>query len=144
MPNLQVSLTSTKPKDALWEVIADFPNIADWNSGVKTSASTSSDERGVGATRHCDLSPAGSLEERILEWEEGSRVLVAVEQSAKAPVKKATADFMLTDTPEGVLLQVDYEYTPKGGALGKAAAPALTVGLTRAFNKFLVEWEAAA
>jgi len=144
MPTLTVSRTSTKNRDDLWDVIADFPNIADWNSGVKTSFATSSDERGIGATRHCDLSPAGALEERILDLEEGKRMVVSVDQAAKAPVKNAVADFSLTETDKGIVLGVDYEFTPKGGALGRAASPALTKAMTKAFSKFLEEWDAAA
>ena len=144
MPTLSVSRDTTKPKEALWEVIADFPNIADWNSGVKTSVATSVDERGIGATRHCELTPAGALDERVLDWEEGRRVVVSVDQAAKAPIKTAVADFSITETADGIRLGVDYEFTPKGGALGKAASPALTRAMTKAFGKFLEEWEAAA
>ena len=73
MPTLQVTRTSAKSPETLWDVIADFPNIADWNSGVKTSVSTSFEPVGVGATRHCELSPAGALDERILEWDEATK-----------------------------------------------------------------------
>ena len=144
MPRLQVSLTSTKPRDRLWEVIADFPNIAQWFDGVKTSASTSDDERGIGATRHCALAPMGEVDERILEWEEGQRLLVAIERSSKAPMKTATADFTLTDSPEGITLGIDYEYVPKGGVLGKAASPAVTKQMEKGFTKMLESWDAAA
>jgi hypothetical protein len=144
MPSISLERSTTKSKDALWEVIADFPNIAKWNSGVKTSVSTSDAERGVGATRHCQLSPAGALDERILAWEEGQRVKISVDQAKTAPIKTATADFTLTETPHGVLLAVDYEFTPKGGALGKAASPGLKLAFTKAFNGFLEDWDNAA
>ncbi len=144
MPNLQVSRTSTKSPEALWEVIADFPNIADWNSGVKASFATSAEARGVGATRHCDLSPAGALEERVLEWDEGKRMKIAVDSSQKAPVKTATVDFSITPEADGVRLVVDYEFTPKGGAAGRAAAPALKKVFTKAFTGFLNEWDETA
>ena len=41
----------------VWNVLADFPNISVWNGGIKKSFSTSEAMGGVGATRHCDLSP---------------------------------------------------------------------------------------
>lgn len=144
MPSIQVTRTSTKSPDALWEVIADFPNIANWNSGVKTSVSTSTDVAGVGATRHCELSPAGALDERILEWEEGRRVKIAVDKASKAPIKHATADFSITPVGEQVRLDVDYEFEPKGGVAGKAAAPALKKAFARAFSGLLAEWDEAA
>lgn len=144
MPSLHVTRTSTKSPEALWEVIADFPNIANWYSGVKTSVSTSTEGEGVGATRHCELSPAGALDERILEWEEGRRVKIAVEKTAKAPIKRATADFVITPEGDQVRLDIDYEFEPKGGVAGKAAAPALKKAFTRAFSGMLDEWDEAA
>lgn len=144
MPSVNVTRTSTKSPDALWEVIADFPNIADWNSGVKTSVSTSSDGRGVGATRHCELSPMGALDERILEWDEGRRMKIAVEKATTTPVKYATADFTITPEGDQVRLGIDYEFDPKGGVAGKAAGPALKKAFTRAFTEFLNEWDETA
>ena len=144
MPNLQVSRTTTKSAEDLWEVIADFPNIADWNSGVKTSAATSPGERGVGATRHCELTPAGALDERVLEWEEGRRMKIVIEKAAKAPIKTATADFVISREGDATRLDIDYEFTPRGGIAGKAATPALKKAFTKAFSNFLEEWDAAA
>lgn len=144
MPNLQVTRTSTKSPDALWEVIADFPNIANWNRGVRTSVATSTDTSGVGATRHCELAPAGALDERILEWEEGRRVKIAVDKASKAPIKTATANFSITPENEHVRLDIDYEFEVKGGVAGKAAAPALKKAFTRAFSGFLDDWDKAA
>ena len=46
MPALQVTRTTDKAPEQLWEVLADFPNIADWFGGVKTSVSTSDSFRG--------------------------------------------------------------------------------------------------
>lgn len=144
MPSLQVSRTSTKSPDALWAVIADFPNIANWNSGVKTSVATSTDTGGVGATRHCELAPAGALDERVLEWEEGRRVKVAVDKASKAPIKTATANFTITPEGDHVRLDVDYDFELKGGVAGKAAAPALKKAFARAFSGLLDEWDEAA
>ncbi len=144
MPSLQVTRTSTKSPDALWEVIADFPNIANWNSGVKTSVATSTGTTGVGATRHCELSPAGALDERVLEWEEGRRVKIAVDKASKAPIKYATADFSITPEGDHVRLDVDYQFEPKGGVAGRAASPALKRAFAKAFNGLLAEWDEAA
>jgi len=143
MPSIQLSRETNKSAEALWKVLADFPNIADWNSGVKTSFSTSTEPLGLGATRHCDLSPAGQLEERIGAIEEGKRMLVIIEQTKKAPMKTASADFSIEETPTGAIIGVNYEFVPKGGAVGRAAAPAMKKAFTRAFTGFLEEWDEA-
>jgi hypothetical protein len=57
------------PRHAVWEVLADFPNIADWNSGVKHSEATSEETGGLGTSRHYDLAPMGALEETITGWD---------------------------------------------------------------------------
>ena len=144
MPTVQVTRTSAKSPEALWDVIADFANIADWNSGVKASRSTSSEPIGVGATRHCELSPAGALDERILEWNEGRSLKVAVDKASKAPIRSVTADFSITPEGDHVRLGVDYEFEPKGGVAGKVAVPALKKAFTRAFGSLLDEWDEAA
>ena len=141
---LQVSRTTTKSPESLWEVLADFPNIASWSSGLKSSVSTSAEPRGVGATRHCVVAPIGSIDERILEWEEGSRIRLAAEKYEKVPIKQAIADFRITPEGDYTRLEVSFEFTPKGGVAGKATAPALKAALTKSFATVLEDWEAAA
>jgi hypothetical protein len=68
MRSISLSQDIQAPRSAVRVVLADFPNISDWNSGVKTSFSTSESAEGIGATRHCDLAPAGKLEETIIGW----------------------------------------------------------------------------
>ena len=62
MREISVQRDIAAHRSAVWGVLADFPNIADWNSGVKVSRATSSATGGIGATRHCDLAPAGGLD----------------------------------------------------------------------------------
>lgn len=144
MPTLQVTRTTDKSPEALWDVLADFPNIANWYSGLKTSVSTSEAFNGVGATRHCELAPVGAIDERILDWEEGSRVRIAAEKYEKAPIKHAIADFRIVPEGEQTRLDLSFDFTAKGGVAGKAATPALKAALTKGFNQMLEDWEAAA
>ena len=144
MPTLQVTRTTDKSPEALWDVLADFPNIANWYSGLKTSVSTSEAPNGVGATRHCELAPMGAIDERILDWEEGSRVRIAAEKYEKAPIKHAIADFRIVPEGEQTRLDLSFDFTAKGGVAGKAATPALKAALTKGFNQMLKDWEAAA
>ena len=144
MPTLQVTRTTEKAPEALWDVLADFPNIANWYSGLKTSVSTSAAPNGVGATRHCELAPMGAIDERILDWEEGSRVRIAAEKYEKAPIKNAIADFRITPDGDQTRLDLSFDFTPKGGVAGRAATPALKAALTKGFNQMLEDWDTAA
>ena len=49
MKNMTIERTVNAPRSAVWGVLADYPNIASWNSGVKTSVATSAETTGVGA-----------------------------------------------------------------------------------------------
>ena len=84
------------------------------------------------------------IDERILDWEEGSRVRIAAEKYEKAPIKEAVADFRITPDGDQTRLDLSFDFTPKGGVAGKAATPALKAALTKGFNQMLQDWEAAA
>ncbi len=129
----------------VWRVLADFPNIATWNSGVKASRSTSSEAAGVGAQRHCDLAPAGGLDETIVEWDEGERMVVTIDQATVVPIRTARVTFTLDTSGTDVTpTKIEYRYTPKGGPLGRITGPILDRQLSKGFAGFLVDLEAAA
>lgn len=144
MPSIHVSRTTDKSPEALWAVLADFPNIADWYGGLKSSVSTSAETQGVGATRHCELTPVGTIDERILDWEDGSRVRIAAEKYQKAPIKRAVAEFTITPEGDETRLDLDFDFVAKGGVAGKAAGPALKAALSKSFASMLEDWDAAA
>ena len=62
----------------------------------------------------------------------------------QGPIKTATADFALEREGDQTRIAIDYEFTPRGGVVGKAATPALKKAFTKAFSNFLADWEAAA
>lgn len=144
MPGIQVQLESEKDPQALWDVIADFPNIAEWNTGVKVSHATSDETGGVGATRHCGFGAAGALHERVLEWEEPSRLKIEIEEAKRIPIKTAEVEFTLTPQGSGTLISVDYQFTPKGGPLSGAIGSMMKPKLAKGFEGFLDDWNSAA
>lgn len=129
----------TAPRSAVWSVLADFPNISQWNGGVKASHATSDSVAGVGAQRHCDLAPFGTLEETIAEWTDGQRMVVNIDSATKLPIERGVATFTLDDKN----IAIDYEYEPKG-ILGKVMTPILTRQLAKGFDGFLSDLDAAA
>ena len=92
---VNVSATARAPKDVVWAILADFPNIADYTDTVKASRSTSEAETGVGATRHCDLAPMGTVNERILEYVPGERLVISLYDTAGLPIKGSQTTFAL-------------------------------------------------
>ncbi len=65
----------------VWAVLADFPNIARWNTGVAKSFSTSEVTGGLGAKRHCDLIPFGQLEETVKQWDDTRRMVISIDSA---------------------------------------------------------------
>lgn len=139
MRSVHVSRQMTAPRSAVWSVLADFPNIGTWNGGVKASHATSKATSGVGATRHCDLAPFGTLEETIAEWVEDERMVVNIDSATKLPIERGVATFTIGDDTT----EIDYEYEPKG-LLGTIMSPLLPRQLTKGFEGFLVDLDAAA
>lgn len=145
MPEIQVSRTINASKSDVWAVLADYPNIMSWNSGIKLSKSTSEAQQGVGATRHCDLKPAGGLEETIRVWEPESRLAISIDEATKVPIKSGLATFSLGDGAEGSTpFTLDYEYKAKGGPLAGLLGSAMKGALKKGFGGFIDDLETAA
>lgn len=145
MRNVTVQRDIQAPASAVWAVLADFPNIAEWNTGVKKSFSTSGEQvAGVGAQRHCDLAPLGGLEETVREWEEGRRLVVSIDEAAKVPLRRAEATFELADQGEVTPLTFAYRYEPKGGPFAALVGRVLDAQFRKGFEGFLRDLEAEA
>lgn len=131
-------------RSAVWGVLADFPNIADWNSGVTKSFSTGQSEEGLGATRHCDLAPMGELEETITGWEPESRMVVRIDSAAKLPIRSGEVTFSLGEADGATPTELRYAYQPKFGPIGSLMGPMIDRQLTKGFTGFLADLEQAA
>jgi uncharacterized protein YndB with AHSA1/START domain len=144
MGSLAIERTINAPKSAVWDVLADFPNISSWNSGVKVSHATNEMTGGVGATRHCDLSPAGGLEERVLEWTPQSKMVIAIESAAKLPIKRGEASFSLAEAGGDTDFTLGYTFEPKGGPFASIVGKMMLGQLTKGFSGFIDDLEIAA
>lgn len=145
MRNVTVTKTIAAPRSDVWAVLADFPNIADWNGGVKTSFATSEGVDGVGATRHCDLSPAGGLDETIVEWEPEGRLVVSIDRASKIPIKRGQVTFTLdSDGGDQTPFSLSYDYLAKGGPLASIVGAMMSGQLRKGFTGFVDDLETAA
>ncbi len=146
MQNVTISRTIEASPSDVWAVLADYPNIASWNSGVKTSFATSDAKQGVGATRHCDLSPAGELEETIAEWEPEKKLVVNIDSATKIPIKRGVATFTLDadSGSETTPFVLSYDYLAKGGPLSAIIGSLMARQLRKGFTGFVDDLETAA
>ena len=112
MPEFTVTRQINAPVEKVWEVLDDFGNIHRWNPGVKASGLTSEGPVAEGSTRHCDLAPLGSLNERIDRHEPNQRLAVDIYEASKLPISRSVADFNIAAHGDGTELTLNYTYTP--------------------------------
>lgn len=122
MSTITDSIRINAPKDKVWEILADFGGVINYNPGLSNSYSTSENNEGVGATRHCDLLPMGSIEERIVEWNEGSDYLVDIYQfnGATPPIKEAFGRLSIEADGDQTIANMSLSYEMKMGFIGNA------------------------
>ncbi|MFQ5523503.1 MAG: SRPBCC family protein [Acidimicrobiia bacterium] len=128
------------PRTQVWDVIADFGNVANLSPGIKKSYLTSDITRGVGATRHCDLALYGStVDERIVEWTEGESFRIDIYESSRLPlIKTSGGSFHVADHDGGTLLTGTLHYSLKYGPIGSLVEKlALRKQLAREWKIFL-------
>ena len=138
MRNIKVERTLTTPPSSVWAVLADYPNIVDWNDGVKNSYAIGDAIEGVGAQRRTELVPDGvmRMRETVSEWVPEERVVIAIDKIEKMPVKQATMTFTLSGG-ETTAFTMNYVYEPKGGPLAFIYGPFLDRQMSKGFNGFI-------
>jgi uncharacterized protein YndB with AHSA1/START domain len=145
MRNLKVERTLAAPRSSVWAVLADYPNIVDWNEGVKSSYAIGDATEGVGAQRQVDLELRGAaMRETVTEWVPEERMVIEVDKIEKQPVKQATMTFTLSDGGETTPFTMSYDYELMGGRLAVIYAPLLARLFNKGFNGFIDNLEPAA
>jgi hypothetical protein len=129
---------------SVWAVLADFPNLADYWTGLKSTRSIGDQTQGVGARRHVALKPIGALVETVTAWENSRTIATANEPSALVPFKRAASRLTLAPDGEGTAITFDYRYVPKGGPIGRLTGPLIDRKLRTDFGGMLAAVEEAA
>ena len=146
MRNVNVERTLAAPRSSVWAVLADYPNIVDWNDGVKNSYAIGDATEGVGAQRQTELVPNGAMRmrETVAEWTPEERMVIAIDKIEKQPIKQATMTFTLSDGGETTPFTMSYDYEPKGGPLAFIYGPMLDRLMKKGFNGFVDNLEPTA
>jgi len=137
--SITVTTTTAAPKSAVWAVLADFSNVADWNSSITKSYITSEANSGLGAQRHCDVAPTSEVEETIRKWEPDTALVISIDSTKEMPFESALETLTLEDKGGSTSLTFDFEYTPTDESMG----PLVDEGLTMALKRTLAELTAA-
>ncbi len=95
--------------EATWARLADFGNIAQWNSGILASRIVSDVEGDVGMERQCDLKGSKYVRERVTHWDPKARRLGLEFTHFPLPV-----DITATFTVNEDHVHMDYWYRGRG------------------------------
>jgi uncharacterized protein YndB with AHSA1/START domain len=138
MRHVKLERTLAVARSSVWAVLADYPNIADWNDGVMNSYAIGDATEGVGAQRQTELAPDGEMRmrETVAEWVVEERMVVDIDKMEKMPVKKATMTFTLSGGDETTLFTMTYDYEPKS-AMWSLLGPVLDRQFGKGFNGFI-------
>lgn len=144
MRNLKIERTVQAPRSAVWAVLADYPNIADWNDGVNASFAIGDAVEGVGAQRKCELDGSVSMHETVTEWVPEQKMAIVIDRIEKMPVNEAAMTFTLGDGGGTTPFTMSYDYEPKGGPFGFLIAAMMGRPMRKGFNGFIDSLEKAA
>src|SRR5262245_42249570 len=129
---------------SVWDVFADFPNLADHWTGLKASRPIGDQTHGVNARRQVDLKPVGALVETVTAWEEGRMIATTNQPSALVPFKQAESKLTLEPHGDGTAITFDYRYVPRGGPLGRLTGVVIDRRLMTDVENMLAAVEEAA
>ncbi len=107
------------PTERVWAAIADLGAIDKFHPGVRKSYYTSELREGVGASRHCDLLPFGSVEERAIAWKNGESLTLEIFDGERTPpFQTASAIMSVERDGDGTIARLALEYRLRYGVLG--------------------------
>ncbi len=146
MRNTKAGRTLDAPRSSVWAVLADYPNIDEWNVGVLNSFAIGDATEGVGAARQTELMPKGAMRmrETVTEWVALERMVIDVDQIKKQPVKRATMTMTLSGGGEATQFEMSYDYEARGGPLAFILGPMLDRQMGKAFEGFMDNLEVTA
>ena len=130
----------------MWAVLADSPNIVDWNDGIVSSYAIGDQTEGVGAQRQTEIVPNGKMRmrETVSEWVPEGKMVLVIDHIEKQPIKAATMTLTLSGDGNKTPCTMSYDYEPKGGPLALILGPIMDGQMKKAFQSFMANLESAA
>lgn len=130
-------------RDSVWALFADFPNLATHWSGLRATRAIGEQTSGVGARRHVELKPIGSMDETVTVWEDGRRLDTQNQPSVTVPFEHDESTLTLEPDRDGTMATFNYQYVPRGGSLGRLTGPLIDKMLTATFTDMLAATDQA-
>ncbi len=122
-PVYQVEVEINAAIEKVWAEFAEIGNIYLSSPTVESSFTSSEKKTGIGATRHMNLSKmikkGASLDERVVEWEEGKYQKLDVYKVHKVDgIKTMGGDFRFEKKGDKTILRSTLNYSMSNGLWG--------------------------
>jgi len=115
LKTVSAETTINASKDAVWNVWAQFNNVADYAASIPKSYTLGGKSSGLGASRRCDISNKMQVDEMITEWVPGERYSMEVIANKGVPVKTMEVCFMVAKIDHGMTsVSIEMKYRMKG------------------------------
>jgi carbon monoxide dehydrogenase subunit G len=125
------------PREKVWTILANIGSVQDYSPGVVKSYYTSEIKEGVGTSRHCDLLPTGTVEERIVNWRDGEQYSIEIYDGTEVRYT-GVAHFTLKRGGEGTTVTQTMDYRPtedQKGAVGSRSMEGLVGKVIKRIKK---------
>ena len=106
------------PAERVWDVLADFSNVANWAPTITESRSTTEASRGVGAERTCNHEKMGTLVERIVAWEDGRSLSYDVIKGLPFPMDSLNNTWSVNAAGDATIVSLVMEFRMGLGPFG--------------------------
>lgn len=131
------------PKEKVWKVLSDVSNIDLWVEPIESAYCESSESRGVGTIRVCNLKGNMKVREKWIKWDEGNSFTYEADETFLFESAKNTWSVESIDGK--TLLTTESEVKLKGGIMGRLFEPLMYLASKKmganslAALKYLVE-----
>lgn len=109
------------PVDKTWSILSDIENVDRWVDPILSASCEGAPNRGVGASRTCQLKGNVQITETWTEWSDGKSFTYV---SYDVPLAKFAKNKWSVEEVNGkTLLKSEAEVTFKGGVFGRVLEP---------------------
>ena len=117
MRKLEAKIGIKASKQAVWDVMADFGNAADWAPGMRRAGLWGKVKTGVGMHRIMQHKWGFIIEEVVTHWTEGAGYSFRLEK-APFPMCDACETWVLNDDGHDAVLNITVSYSMRLGFIG--------------------------
>jgi hypothetical protein len=120
MSSITVRQHIDRPRSEVFAQLADIGSIHRFSANIeKSPLNAGSAPSGVGAERTCHFYDGNQIQERVVEYVDGQRLVIDIFEGSM-PLRSAVAAFELRDVGEGTEVAMTMDYALKYGLIGKA------------------------